>query len=96
MDFWFEFLDINLNEKTKKFHDCHGFKWQNINIYPILNFIFFRFDTLLVNWIVIAPKRHKGFKNSEIEGVLLMGIMVIGKQSNESPKSYLNITHPKR
>jgi hypothetical protein len=43
-----------------------------------------------------TPKRHKGFKNSEIEGVLLMGIMAIGKKSNESPKSYLNITHPKR
>jgi hypothetical protein len=23
-------------KKTKICHDCHGFKWQNINIYPIL------------------------------------------------------------
>jgi hypothetical protein len=36
MDFWFEFLDIHMNEKTIICHDCHGFKWQNINIYPIL------------------------------------------------------------
>jgi hypothetical protein len=36
MDFWFEFLDIHVNEKTIIFHDCHGFKYQNINISPIL------------------------------------------------------------
>ncbi len=35
MDFWFEFLDIHMNEKTTC-NDCHGFKWKNINIYPIL------------------------------------------------------------
>jgi hypothetical protein len=27
MDFWFEFLDIHINEKTTIFHDFHGFKW---------------------------------------------------------------------
>jgi hypothetical protein len=29
MDFLFEFLDININEKKKKTtcHDYHGFKW---------------------------------------------------------------------
>jgi hypothetical protein len=33
MDFWFEFLDIHMNEKTIT---CHGFKWQEFNIYAIL------------------------------------------------------------
>jgi len=37
MDFLFEILAIHMNEKTT-YHDCHGFKWQNINIYPILIF----------------------------------------------------------
>jgi hypothetical protein len=27
MDFWFEFLDIHMNEKRPTCHDCHGFKW---------------------------------------------------------------------
>jgi len=35
MDCWFEFFDIHMNEK-KTCHYFHGFKWQNINIYPIL------------------------------------------------------------
>jgi hypothetical protein len=38
MDFLFEFLNIYMNEKAITYHDCHGFKWQNINIYPILIF----------------------------------------------------------
>jgi len=36
MDFWFQFLDIHMNEKELTCYDCHGFKWKNINIYPIL------------------------------------------------------------
>jgi hypothetical protein len=37
MDFLFEFFDIHVNEKrTLTCHDYHGFKWKNINIYPIL------------------------------------------------------------
>jgi hypothetical protein len=39
MDFWFEFLDIHMNEKTTC-NDYHSFKWKNINIDPILNFFF--------------------------------------------------------
>jgi hypothetical protein len=35
MDFWVEFFN-NLNEKVIINHDFHGFKWQNISIYPIL------------------------------------------------------------
>jgi hypothetical protein len=36
MDFWFEVLDIHMNEKAIICHDCHGFKWMKINVYPIL------------------------------------------------------------
>jgi hypothetical protein len=54
MDFWFEFLDIYMTEKTTTYHDCHGFKRQNINIFPILTF--FRHSTsLLARLIMIAP-----------------------------------------
>jgi hypothetical protein len=31
MDFWFEFFDICMNEQTTFCHDCHGFKWENVN-----------------------------------------------------------------
>jgi len=40
MDFWFEFLDIHMNEKTTTCHNWYDFKWKNINIYPILIIIF--------------------------------------------------------
>jgi hypothetical protein len=36
MDFWFEFLDIHMNEKVITRHDFHGFQWQNINLCSIL------------------------------------------------------------
>jgi len=38
MHFLFEFLNNQMDEK-KIFHDYHGFKWQNINIYQ--SFIIF-------------------------------------------------------
>ncbi len=37
MDFWFEFLNIQMNEKTITYH---GFKWKNLNIYQILTLFF--------------------------------------------------------
>jgi hypothetical protein len=37
MDFWFEFLNIQMNEEKKT---CYGFKWQNLNIYQILTIFF--------------------------------------------------------
>jgi hypothetical protein len=45
MDFWFEFLDIHMNEKEITYHDGHGFKWKNINIYPILTILFLQSNT---------------------------------------------------
>ncbi len=44
MDFWFDFLDIHINEKTTTCHNWYDFKWKKINIYPILIF-FLQFDT---------------------------------------------------
>ncbi len=55
MDFWFEFLNIHMNEKAKICHDCHGFKWQNINIYQILMFFFGGLTPFFACWIVTAP-----------------------------------------
>ncbi len=56
MDFWFEFLNIQMNEKTIICHDFHGFKWQNINIYQI--FIIFLYNPMpfLAHWSVTTPK----------------------------------------
>jgi hypothetical protein len=52
MDFWFEFLDIHMNEKTSTCYDCHGFKWKNINIYPILIVFLCGPTPFLDHWIV--------------------------------------------
>jgi hypothetical protein len=45
MNFWFEFFDIHMNEKATTCHECHGFKWKNINIYA--NFDFFLLSNTL-------------------------------------------------
>jgi hypothetical protein len=55
MDFWFEFLDIHMNEEMITCHDCNGFKWQNINIYPILIVFLCSPTSFLIRCIVIAP-----------------------------------------
>jgi len=56
MDFWIKFLDIHVNEKTITCHDCHGFKWKNINIYPILIIFLGNPTPFLICWIVTTPK----------------------------------------
>ncbi len=55
MDFWFGFHDIHMNEKTITCHDCHGFKWKNINIYPILIVFLCDLMPFLAHWIVTTP-----------------------------------------
>jgi hypothetical protein len=55
MDFWFEFFDIHIKEKTITYHDYYGFKWQNINIYPILTIFLCNPMPLLALWIVTTP-----------------------------------------
>jgi hypothetical protein len=56
MDFWFEFLKIYMIEKAITYHDSHDFKWQNINIYPILIVFLCGSKPFLDHWIVTAPK----------------------------------------
>jgi hypothetical protein len=41
--------------KKKTCHDCHGFKWKNINIYSILIVFLCGSMPILARWIVIAP-----------------------------------------
>jgi hypothetical protein len=53
--FWFEFLNIHMNEKEITCHDCHGFKWQNINIYQIFIVSLCSPTTFLAHWIVTTP-----------------------------------------
>jgi len=55
MDFWFEFLNIQMNEKAITCHDYHGFKLQNINIHQILTVFLCGSTPFLAHWIVIAP-----------------------------------------
>jgi len=50
--FWFEFLNIHMNEKEKT---CHGFKWQNVNVYPIWNVFLFNLMPFLGCCIVTTP-----------------------------------------
>jgi hypothetical protein len=44
-----------MNGKAIICHDCHGFKWQNINIYQILIVFFCGLMPFLACWIVTAP-----------------------------------------
>jgi len=55
MDFWFEFIDIDMNEKATTCHDFHDFKWQNINIHSILIVILCDLMLFLALWIVTTP-----------------------------------------
>jgi hypothetical protein len=55
MDFWFEFLNIQMNGKKKTYHDFHDFRWQNINIYQILIVFLCGPMFFLAHWIVTAP-----------------------------------------
>jgi hypothetical protein len=55
MDFWFEFLNIHMNGKTITCHNCHGFKWKNINFYQILIFFLCGLMPFLACWIVTTP-----------------------------------------
>jgi hypothetical protein len=74
MDFWFDFLDIHMNEKGQTYHDCHGFKWLNINISPILTVFKANLTSFLVHFIVTTPKWHNFWDNSR---VLLQVQMII-------------------
>jgi hypothetical protein len=58
MDFWFEFLNIHMNKLFFCCHDCHGFKWKNINIYQILTIFICSLMPFFACWIVIAPKHE--------------------------------------
>jgi hypothetical protein len=58
MNFWFEFLDIFMNEQATTCCDCHGFKCQNTNISLIL--IGFVYDSTPF-WLVglwLHPIQH--------------------------------------
>jgi hypothetical protein len=57
MDCWFEFLDIHMNEKAITCHDCYGFKWKNINIYPILTVFLCSPTPFFACWIVTTFKK---------------------------------------
>jgi hypothetical protein len=45
-----------MNDKATTCHDYHGFKWQNMNIYPILIIFLCGAIPFLAHWIMIAPK----------------------------------------
>jgi hypothetical protein len=57
MDIWFEFLNVHMNEKTTTCRDYHGFKWQNINIYPIL--IIFLYDPMPFLAHLLVQSQHQ-------------------------------------
>jgi len=63
IDFLFKFLDIHMNEKAITCHDCHGFKWKNINNYPILIIFLCNPMPFLVYWIVITTTYVLSCKN---------------------------------
>jgi hypothetical protein len=58
MDILFEFFEIHMNKKIIICHDCHSFKWQNINIYPIPTIFLCGPTPFLVHWIMTTPRGH--------------------------------------
>jgi hypothetical protein len=54
MDFWFQFLDIHVNEQARICHDCLSFKWKNIIISFILTIFVRDLTPFLVHWIIIT------------------------------------------
>jgi hypothetical protein len=56
-----------MNEKEKTCHDCHGFKWKNINIDPIFTIFLCNLTPFLAHWIVTTPNL-KLFKTIEKKG----------------------------
>ncbi len=63
MDFWFEFFNIHMNEKTRTCDDCIGnFTYQNINIFSNLIIFHCCLTLFLVHWIIIAPFYFRLFK----------------------------------
>jgi hypothetical protein len=63
MGFWFEFCDIQMNEKSTC-HNFHDFKWKNMNIYSLLKKIWGDVTPFLACWIVIAPIPSSSFVTS--------------------------------
>jgi hypothetical protein len=59
MDFWFEFINIHMNEKVITYHDGHGLKWKIINIYPILTIFLCCLMPFMARSIVIKPSEYK-------------------------------------
>jgi hypothetical protein len=55
MDFWFQFLNIHMNEKIIICHEYHDFKQQNIIIYLILTIFPCNPMPFLTCWMVTAP-----------------------------------------
>jgi len=55
MNFWFESLDIHMNEKEITCHDYHDVKCQNINIYPTLIIFLCDPTPFLARWIATTP-----------------------------------------
>jgi hypothetical protein len=55
MDFWFKFFNIHMNGKILTCHDFHGFKWQNINVYPILTVFICDLTLVEINQHVTIP-----------------------------------------
>jgi hypothetical protein len=51
-----------MNEKTITYHNCHGFKWQNINI---LTIFLYGPTPFLARWIMIAPNIDCGTNNHD-------------------------------
>jgi len=76
MDCWFEFFDIHMNEK-KTCHYFHGFKWQNINIYPILIIFLYDLTFYFSCWIMSTPNFRVINFNNFIIIILNIYIVII-------------------
>ncbi len=66
MNFWFEFSNIHMNEKITTCHDCHGFKWKNVNNFPIIIIFIYNLTPFLALWIVTTLSGNIWFVEKKI------------------------------
>jgi hypothetical protein len=55
-----------MNEKITTCHDCHGFKWKNVNNFPIIIIFIYNLTPFLALWIVTTLSGNIWFVEKKI------------------------------
>ncbi len=67
------------DEQTTTCCDCHGFKWQNINISLILISFVYSSTTFLACWIMTTPTMHRHIHQALNVNMIMFYFVWIGE-----------------